>query len=97
MLLQLMFKDEQGKTDGCLTCICLDEMFNTWRYVFIDNSISDYYIDRAQFPNLIFAIKELLKIPNLFAVKEIEDMDNFNEEFLPVKDFVDKYYNGKEI
>ena len=79
-------------------CISKDEMFNTWRYVFIPYLNEDdleYHIERQQFPNKTLAIKGLLDIPNIVSIREIDAISTTYRHFLPVEDFVDKYYKGE--
>lgn len=80
-------------------CISKDEMFNTWRYVFIPNLNEEdleCHIDRRQFPNKTLAIKELLNIPDIVGVKELIALSSTYKAFTPVEDFVKEYYKGED-
>ena len=79
-------------------CISKDNMFNTWRYVFIPDLNEDdleYHIERQQFPNETLAIKELLNIPGIVGVKELVALSSTYKAFTPVEDFVKEYYKGE--
>lgn len=79
-------------------CISKDEMFNTWRYVFIPDLNEDdleCHIKRQQFPNETLAIKELLNIPGIVGVKELVALSSTYKAFAPVEDFVKEYYKGE--
>lgn len=80
-------------------CISKDEMFNTWRYVFIpdlNEEDLECHIDRRQFPNETLAIKELLNIPDIVGVKELITLSSTYKAFTPVEDFVKEYYKGED-
>ncbi len=75
-------------------CISKDKMFNTWRCVFIldsDNDETECFIEKQQFPNKTFAIKELLNIPDVVGVREFT-----YKPFTPIEIFVKKYYKGED-
>ena len=98
MVLELHIKKD-GENSYRKLCISKDEMFNTWRYVFIpDLSKEDLecHIERQQFPNETLAIKELLNIPGIVGIKELIVLSSTYKSFTPVEDFVKEYYKGED-
>lgn len=95
MILELHIKKD-GKNSYRKLCISRDEMFNTWRYVFIPDLNEDdleCHIDRQQFPNETLAIKEILNIPGIIEVRELSST---YKAFKLVEDFVKEYYKGED-
>lgn len=78
-------------------CISKDEMFNTWRYVFIpdlNEEDLECHIERQQFPNETLAIKELLNIPGIIEARELSS--DYYKSFKLIEDFVKEYYKGED-
>lgn len=80
-------------------CISKDEIFNTWRYVFIpdlNEEDLECHIERQQFPNETLAIKELLNIPGIVGIKKLAALSSTYKAFTPVEDFIKEYYKGED-
>lgn len=97
MVLELHIKKD-GENLYRKLCISKDEMFNTWRYVFIpclNEDDLECHIERQQFPNETLAIKELLNIPGIVGVKKLVALSSTYKAFTPIEDFVKEYYKGE--